>query len=866
MIRSMASALLALLVLAAALPVRAAEEARAPHSYVLLIGISNYADKDIKPRPHAEEDAKALYDLFTNKDYLGVDKDHVRLLLGSPDAQRSSQPATRENILKALHWLATEPGTNDLVILGFLGEGASFGERFDRIGYLASDSTVKDRDKNCVAAVDISHELDKCKSQRFVALIDVNFKGYTIGKDPAPEPSLGQNAYREFLGTDGGDEGAPAPGRVVFLATNGLSTSLDLKGHGLFTQVLLDGLKGAADKEGYEPDGVITVDELTAYVDKEMPELARKFGTTKQEKEQSHFVLGGRSNHFILSSNPAVAAKVRERLDKLAVLAKDKKIDAKVAEEGQALLSRMPRLEAQRSLRKEFQKLTDGTATVEQFLANREKILEGMKLRRSDALNYARKVMKGMQLLRDNHVKEMTAADLIGWGIRGLFRRLDENLPADLTEKLAQIKSLKEAELAALLADVRERLGSREDLDGGKDVDITLQQMCLKIDPYTTYVDKETLDRFRQEYTGQFTGIGIQIRKDPSTDHLLVVTPIKGAPAYRAGLQAGDLITTVTREVDSQGKKLDPPEVLSTKGLPLSDAVKKILGKEGTKVKVTVQREGVSKPLEFEITRARIEVETVMGVKRKADDAWDFVVDAENKIGYIRLTQFSKNTARDVAEAMKELKKQGLKGLVLDLRFNPGGLLKSATDISDMFIDDGLIVTIKPRVGRPDIYLGEREGSYLDFPMVCLINGSSASGSEIVSACLQDHHRAIIVGERSYGKGSVQTIQPFEGGEMKLTIASFWRPNGKNLNKASTSGKEEEDWGVRPDPGFEVKLSPKERDDLAEHQRNSEIIQRKDRPATEAKSDFKDRQLDVALEYLRTQIKTAARNPSKKAG
>ena len=143
--------------------------------------------------------------------------------------------------------------------------------------------------------------------------------------------------------------------------------------------------------------------------------------------------------------------------------------------------------------------------------------------------------------------------------------------------------------------------------------------------------------------------------------------------------------------------------------------------------------------------------------------------------------------------------------------------------------------------------------------MVCLINGMSASGSEIVAACLQDHERAIIMGERSYGKGSVQNIQPFEGGELKLTTASFWRPNGKNLNKSSTSGKEEEEWGVSPNKGFSLKLSERERDELYEHQHNSEIIPRRDLPAKETKTEFKDLQLEMALKYLGGQLKMAAK-------
>jgi carboxyl-terminal processing protease len=224
-----------------------------------------------------------------------------------------------------------------------------------------------------------------------------------------------------------------------------------------------------------------------------------------------------------------------------------------------------------------------------------------------------------------------------------------------------------------------------------------------------------------------------------------------------------------------------------------------------------------------------------------------------------------------MARIVAELKKQGVKGLVLDLRFNPGGLLDSARDITDLFIDDGVIVSIKPRVGSPYVMTGQREGSVTDFPMVCLVNGLSASGSEIVSAALQDHHRAIVLGERSYGKGSVQNVVDFERedgevkSQIKLTTASFWRPSGKNLNKASTAGKEADEWGVVPDKV--VRLTRAERDDLFEHQRNQEIIQPRDKPpSTEDKVVFKDKQLDAALDYLRTQIKMANRTPTKKAG
>jgi carboxyl-terminal processing protease len=211
------------------------------------------------------------------------------------------------------------------------------------------------------------------------------------------------------------------------------------------------------------------------------------------------------------------------------------------------------------------------------------------------------------------------------------------------------------------------------------------------------------------------------------------------------------------------------------------------------------------------------------------------------------------------------------------LRFNPGGLLTSAIEISDLFIEDGLIVSIRER-GKPEkSYVGKADGSYLAFPMVCLINGASASASEIVSACLQDHLRAIVIGSRSYGKGSVQTMHPFAEtrifspdkktpGILKLTTASFWRPSGKNLNKASTKGGEDDEWGVTPNAGYVIDLSEKELDDLQNHLRETEIIRSPNYKPDTTKTEFRDRQLDTALEYLRNQIKVASKAASRKDG
>jgi C-terminal peptidase prc len=826
-------------------------------TYVVLVGISQYADPQIKPRPRAETDAKALYDVLTDKKLGGVDAAHIRLLLGQPDPQRHSQPATRDNILKALRWVVKEARREDHVIFAFLGQGGPFA---DRACYFASDSAFKGL-KNTVAAGDIEHELEKLKSHQFCAFLDVNFRGYDSKGEPVADTIRDNRLYQEYLGTE---ENTTVTGRVLFLATDGFTQSLDLPNQGLFTKVIVDGLKGAADKDGYEPDGVVTVDELAEYISKQLPELARTHGKTRDEQHQLHFVHRTRASNFVLTRNPGAAPTVEERLAKLAALAKKGELPKELVEEGQKLLSRMPKLNAQRALRRNYQSLVDGRLTVEEFTTKRNEILAETKLKRSAALSYASKVIQATQQVRDNYVREVSQGELVENALRGLYRRIEEPIPPEIRERLDNARNLNEEELTTLLTDVRERLGKREDLANNKDLDISLQRMLGKLDPYTTYIDSDMLARFKQDTDGRFTGIGIQINT-PARDIMQVVTPLKGSPAYRAGLKAGDIITKITREVDSEGRPLDQPEEIPTKGLRLDEAVKRILGKPGTKLKLTVEREGVGS-LEFEITRAVIEVETILGVRRKDDDEWDYWIDPASKICYIRVTSFARNTSRDLGRVISRLEKTGIKGLILDLRFNPGGLLTSAVEVSDLFIDDGRIVTIRPRVGRETPYFGEHYGSKLNFPMVCLVNGLSASGSEIVAACLQDHKRALVIGERSYGKGSVQNIQSFEGGELKMTTASFWRPNEKNLNRSSTSGKESDDWGVTPDKGYLVKLENRERDQLAKYLHDTEIIPRRDIPPKEAKNDFKDRQVEAALDYLRGQLKTASKSPTKKAG
>jgi carboxyl-terminal processing protease len=224
-----------------------------------------------------------------------------------------------------------------------------------------------------------------------------------------------------------------------------------------------------------------------------------------------------------------------------------------------------------------------------------------------------------------------------------------------------------------------------------------------------------------------------------------------------------------------------------------------------------VLHEGSEEPESITITRAVIDVPSVLGDRRKPDDRWDFLLDPNQKIGYIRITSFIQNTAEDLKKVLDELKEQGLKGLILDLRDDPGGLLSAAVEVSDLFLDKGEIVSTKGRNTSPKTYLAQKDSPYEELPLVLLVNQNSASASEIVSAALQDHHRATVVGQRSYGKGSVQNIFDLDDGKsvLKLTVASYYRPSGENIHRFRHS-KTSDKWGVAPDKEGEVKLGPSE--------------------------------------------------------
>lgn len=326
-----------------------------------------------------------------------------------------------------------------------------------------------------------------------------------------------------------------------------------------------------------------------------------------------------------------------------------------------------------------------------------------------------------------------------------------------LADRVGKVEAIPLEELKTF-ADVYTRVQHDyvEPVTDKKMMEDAIRGMLSGLDPHSTYLDADEYKELREGTTGQFGGLGIEVGLE--NGFVKVIAPIDDTPAQRAGVKAGDLII-----------RLDDKPV---KGMSLQDAVKIMRGAPGTPIELTIVREGATQPIRLRIKRDVIRVKSV---KSKI---------AEPGYGYLRITSFQNSTSDNVADAIKALQKQGpVQGLVLDLRNNPGGILNEAVSVSDAFLESGLIVYTEGRIDDSKMRFSASGGDLVHgAPMVVLINGGSASASEIVAGALQDHHRAVIMGEKSFGKGSVQTIMPTaNGGAVKLTTARYFTPAGRSI-------------------------------------------------------------------------------------
>ncbi|PCI40563.1 MAG: peptidase S41 [Elusimicrobia bacterium] len=366
-----------------------------------------------------------------------------------------------------------------------------------------------------------------------------------------------------------------------------------------------------------------------------------------------------------------------------------------------------------------------------------------------------------------------------------------------------------------------------EEIDSTDLVRGAARGMVGTLDPFSQFMEPKVHKEIKTETEGQFGGLGIRIGM--REQWLTVITPIPGTPAYKAGVLPQDRIIKIEED--------------STKGITLTEAVTKLRGKPGTKIKITVARDNTPDVEEHDwstheitITREIIKIESVQSRM------------LENKTGYVKILEFSAHTADDTVTALGELKKAGSTSLVLDLRNNPGGLLTAAVDVASFFLGDNRLIVYtqgRAKENRQDFRAGSRS-PYSYLPMVVLINGGSASGSEIVAGALQDHKRAVIVGSRSFGKASVQSVIPLsDGSGLRLTVAKYYTPAGRGIQR----NEKEKTGGISPD--FAVTVT---REAEVKLQAQGEMIFEKGKggeSAVDKEKQIRDTVLDRALELLK---------------
>lgn len=398
-----------------------------------------------------------------------------------------------------------------------------------------------------------------------------------------------------------------------------------------------------------------------------------------------------------------------------------------------------------------------------------------------------------------------------------------------------------------LLVDIRHELvnGYVETPDENKMVESAVRAMVNSVeDPFTVYIPPEELGAFDKAIRGTFSGIGAEV--DILQRYLHIVSPIEDSPAWKAGVLAGDTVLEINGE--------------STLDMKISDAITRLQGEEGTEVKLKVRHETGAEAV-LSITRARINTQTIKGFRRDEQGKWDYMLDAKNKIGYVRIMQFTEKTADDMRGALKQLADQGVKGLVLDMRFNPGGLLESAVQISSMFLEKGKrVVSVKGRVVRERVDFALGDPILPETPLAVLANESSASASEVVTGALTDNKRAVMIGTRTFGKGSVQQVLMLDNGlgAIKLTNAYYYFPNGRNIHRRPNSTE----WGVDPDDGMYVPMTREETMAMAKVRREGDVLRLGNKNDGAAitpellKTKFADPQLSAGLQAVLGKLTT----------
>lgn len=439
-------------------------------------------------------------------------------------------------------------------------------------------------------------------------------------------------------------------------------------------------------------------------------------------------------------------------------------------------------------------------------------------------------LLEAVTWVEEIYVRPVSRVDLLETAVTALYQTAHRPVPGDLrrriekAEKAASIPSepvanvppplvpalaprrslvLDTRPLLDLLRDVRAELGKAENLKGADPLSVSCQAMLRSLDPYSgvlaTREDRRTIGTNPER-----DGFGLEV-PDGEAERVFIRDVLLGSPAQQAGLRSGD---EIVRLHDSDGRERKVKESLNVLNgrAPL---LKPQLGAFALPepITITYRRSGVQGDRQATLEWRRFRPESVFGVARRDDNSWNYWLDAERKIAYVRLGNLVAATPDELSDILAALRRDGLRGLILDLRWCPGGELFGSARTAELFLGEGTIATVRYRNQPEEVFRSTSEGKPNDFPMVVLINGDSKGGAEMIAAALQDHHRAVLVGQRTHGKGNVQKLRPLGTIAIKVTSGTIARPNGKPLHRFPDS-KPDDPWGVHPDPDHEFRVSP----------------------------------------------------------
>lgn len=452
----------------------------------------------------------------------------------------------------------------------------------------------------------------------------------------------------------------------------------------------------------------------------------------------------------------------------------------------------------------------------------------------SENETFAVLLLEGVNWVGDIYVRPVSRVDLLHSALTALYDRARRPAPRDLRRRLERAEKESAAQTTAaattpaplvpalaprrppltddrpllhLLGSIRADLGRVENLGGADPLGAACQAMLVSLDPYSGVIMSKE-DRHILGVGPERDGFGLEVPEEGG-EHVVVRDVLPGSPAQQAGLRPGD---EIIRLHDSDGRLRSVKESIPVLNgrTPL---LKPQLGALALPEPITITYRrpggtGVSPVLErrVKLEWRRFRVESVFGVMRREDNSWDYWLDAERKIAHLRLGSLAESTPDELSDILTALRRDGLRGLIVDLRWCPGGALTGSVKTAELFLGEGTIATIQYRNQPEDVYRSTSEGKYNDFPMVVLINGDSTGGAELIAAALQDHHRAVLIGQRTHGKGNVQKLRGLGTIGLKVTSGTIVRPGGQPLHRFPDS-KPDDPWGVRPDPDHEFRLS-----------------------------------------------------------